>query len=94
MAMNGAERPRPREIYEVVVRDGTRLLCEAKAFGGIKVPVSIRWSVASPTSLYVGPIVLPERDPESIAALIEDWWSSVKPPGYESFQAERRPKTG
>ena len=71
-----------REVYEITVSDGTRFLCEINAFGGVKVPVTLRWSISTEQTLYVGPPTGFERTPEEVAAAIDAWWEGTKQADY------------
>jgi len=69
-----------RDVYILTMPDGTLLHCEPRLFR--PTDKFRHWSIHTTTMQYVGPIVLPERDPETVRETIEDWWRSMKELGY------------
>jgi hypothetical protein len=71
----------------VTTDDGTQLRCSIAAVGRETEP---RWAVFdSRANQYVGPVVAPDRSPDTVKRLITEWWATRPRPVGE---AGRRPQ--
>ena len=64
-----------RQIFRVIVGDGTTYDCEVRRVGGLRHGAVDRWVIRSGTAEYIGPIAQPDRSPEAVADAIEWWWT-------------------
>jgi hypothetical protein len=78
-----------RDVVVVETSDGTRLRCSLTAVGRGAEP---RWMLLDAKGRqFVGPIATPDRTPEGVRRLVEEWWTqhkgSPKPPADGSARS-------
>ncbi|HEY4304868.1 MAG TPA: hypothetical protein VGM82_10400 [Gemmatimonadaceae bacterium] len=67
-----------RDMAVVETSDGTRLRCSLTAVGRGAEP---RWMLLDTKGeQFVGPVATPDRTPEGIRQLVDEWWTQHKAP--------------
>ena len=63
-----------RDSIVIETRDGTRLRCAVSSIGRDTEP---RWMIIDAQGdQFVGPPVTPDRTPEGVSRLIDEWWAA------------------